>query len=734
MKLTVGKATPTLSGISATKIEYKQTLASSTVSGTAKVGSTVIGGTWSWQNSSIAPAAGTSTYDITFTPNDTNVNPASGKCSLVIDKSTNYTVNPTATPITYGDKLSSSALNKTSSITGNIAWTSPNTVPNAGTYPGAWKFTPDDLSYEPKTGTVNVTVNQAPLTVNITNIAAITYGQQLSSAIVTGTAMHGSTPVSGHFAWQNDSVKPSVTDSNATVYTLQFIPDSSNYQTYTTTRTITVNRAVAITNPAAIPLAASSIVYGQSLASSTISTASSLPVAGHFEWENPSEKPSAADSGKTYAVKFIPTDTTNYEVIHNLSCAITVNKATPDMTGITVTGTDIIYEQTLADSVISGKTPVAGHYEWVTPNTKPSVTDSNTTLYDIVFLPNDETNFNHITVKTSISVAKATPSITESMKLSVRASGITYGDTLASSMLSGITPITGNYVWDNSSIKPSVADSDRTSYNVTFIPADTTNYNTISGLACTVNVAKATVNVSNDIQLTVHASAITYGQSLSESTLDGNTPIPGRYVWDDNTITPSVPDSNATEYDITFVPDDLDNYNLTTGLKCKLTVNKATPDLTGYTISGTEITYGDMLTASILSGDTPVPGHYEWSDSSIAPSVSDSNTTNYSVVFVPDDSTNYTTASTTITIKINPLTPVVTPAMQQSITASGIVYEQALVDSTLTGDVPVPGHYEWAEPSTKPSVSDSNVTAYDVVFVPDDSTNYTTATGMTAML
>lgn len=734
MKLTVGKATPTLSGISATKIEYKQTLASSTVSGTATVGSTVIGGTWSWQNSSIAPAAGTSTYDITFTPNDTNVNPASGKCSLVIDKSTNYTVTPTATSITYGNKLSSSALNKTSSITGNIAWTSPDTVPNAGTYPGAWKFTPNDLSYEPKTGTVNVTVNQAPLTVNITNIAAITYGQQLSSAIVTGTAMHGSTPVSGHFAWQNDSVKPSVTDSNTTVYTLQFIPDSSNYQTFTTTRTITVNRAAAITNPASISLSATPITFEQSLSASTISTTSPLPVTGHFEWENPSEKPSAADSGKAYAVKFIPTDTTNYEVIHNLSCAITVNKATPNMTGITVTGTGIIYEQTLADSVISGNTPVAGHYEWVTPNTKPSVTDSNTTLYDIVFIPNNEVDYNRVTVKTSISVAKATPSITESMKLSVSASGITYGDTLASSTLSGTTPVTGRYVWDNTSIQPSVADSDRTAYNVTFIPDDTANYNPVSGLTCTVNVAKATVNVSDDVQLTIHASAITYGQSLRESTLDGTTPVPGRYVWDDNTITPSVPDSNVTEYNVTFVPDDLDNYNLTTGLKCKLTVNKATPDLTGYAISGTEITYGDTLAASTLSGDAPVPGHYKWSDSSIAPSVSDSNTTNYSVVFVPDDDTNYTTASTTITIKINPLTPVVTPAMQQSITASSVVYGQTLVDSTLTGDVPIPGHYEWAEPSTKPSVSDSNVTVYDVVFVPDDSTNYTTATGMTAML
>lgn len=738
MTLTVDKATPTLSNISATGITYGQSLASSTISGTAKVGSKIVSGSWSWVNSSITPSAGSSSYDVRFTPSDASVNSVTAKYTITVDTSSGYDLTVGASPITYGDKLSMSVLTKTSSIEGSIVWNNPNAAPNAGNYSAAWTFTPNDSNYAVKTGTTTVVVNKAPLTVNITNIAAITYGQSLSDATVTGTVKFGSTDVTGAFVWQNGSTtKPSVADSGITMYTLQFVPTSTNYEIYTTSRTIKVDRATAITDPSSVSLSATPISYEQTLNDSIITSNTTISVPGTFEWVDRYIAPTVADSGSSYAVRFIPTDTVNYNTIEGLSCTVTVNKADPDMSTVSVSATGITYGEKLSDSIISGNTPVAGRYEWANGNIQPSVADSDTTEYDIVFIPNDEDNYNRATVKVKLSVSKATPIITSEMRASISASGITYGNSLADSTLSGTTPVAGNYYWDDDNIYPDVADSNRTAYAVTFVPTDTDNYNSVSGLSCTVSVAKATPNITDDMETSISATAITYGQSLADAVLTGDGPISGHYVWDDDSICPSVADSNVTEYGVTFVPDDLDNYNVATGLKCKLTINKATPvipDNIKASVSGSEITYGQTLNDSILTGDTPISGHYEWADSSIAPSVSDSLSTCYSIIFVPDDTVNYTTASFTITVKVNPLVPVVTDAMKRSITSTGIVYGQSLGDSTLSGTTPVPGTYKWVSTGIQPSVSDSNITEYEVMFVPDDSINYASVTGITAKL
>ena len=71
-----------------------------------------------------------------------------------------------------------------------------------------------------------------------------------------------------------------------------------------------------------------------------------------------------------------------------------------------------------------------------------------------------------------------------------------------------------------------------------------------------------------------------------------------------------------------------------------------------------------------------------------------------------------------------------TPTIETFPTASAITYGQKLADSTLTGgvaklgDTTVAGTFAWKNTETKPAVSDSNATEYDVVFTPTDSDNY----------
>lgn len=753
--LNVAKATPTLSGISATAITYGQTLANSTVSGTAKVGSTTVAGRFSYNAPSTVPTvanSNTTAYAVTFTPNDTtNFNNASSTVKLTVNKAGGYITSATATPLTYGQTLSASTITGQFSkeVAGNFAWNDPSTKPTAGTRNYNWTFTPNDrTNYAVQTGTASVTIGKATPAVSVTNIAAITYGQTLSNATVTGSASYGGVNVPGTFSWQNGTTtKPYVTDSNATAYTLIFTPnDSTNYNSVTLQKKVTINKAAPITNPSAIVLSAAPITYGQTLGNSTITGTPASDVPGRYVFNNSTYAPTVAESGNSFAVTFIPTDTVNYSNITGLSCSIVVNKATPEITDpikATIRASAITYGQSLADSTITGDTPVAGYYTWANPSIRPSVSDSNVTLYDVVFNPTDTANYNTTTFKTTLTVNPATPVITEEMKRSISATGITYGDSLAASTLSGITPVAGGYVWTDNTIRPAVSDSDTTPYAVTFVPADNVNYTTVTGLSTTVHVDKATPIITNDMILTISATAITYGETLANSTLSGDTPVAGSYAWVNPATAPTVADSNTTPYDVIFNPDDTANYNPVTGLSCKLTVRKATPVITDEiknSVSATDITYGDTLAASTLTGNLPslngvtINGNYTWADNAIQPSVSDSDTTPYTVIFNPTDTVNFTTASLTTTLTVHPKTPVITDAMKQSISASAIVYEQTLADSTLTGDVPVAGHYSWDEPTTIPSVADSDITPYPLAFIPDDNINYMTVSGLSTTL
>ncbi|MBR0089620.1 MAG: S-layer homology domain-containing protein, partial [Clostridia bacterium] len=75
------------------------------------------------------------------------------------------------------------------------------------------------------------------------------------------------------------------------------------------------------------------------------------------------------------------------------------------------------------------------------------------------------------------------------------------------------------------------------------------------------------------------ASTIRTGSALSTSTLTGgkavfgDTEVTGTFAWADGTIKPEVADSDTTEYEVIFTPDDMDNFEPVTA-KITLTVKK----------------------------------------------------------------------------------------------------------------------------------------------------------------
>jgi len=235
------------------------------------------------------------------------------------------------------------------------------------------------------------------------------------------------------------------------------------------------------------------------------------------------------------------------------------------------------------------------------------------------------------------------------------ASAITYGQTLASSNLTGgAASVSGIFAWTSPTTAPGAGSP---SESVTFTPSDTADYNTVAGsVGLTVNKATPTVT-------TWPAPVFTYGVALSSVALSGgSTSVPGTFAWTTPTIVPS---AGTDSEGATFTPTDATDYNTVTG-SVIVTVTKAVPSIpTAPTASA--ITYGQMLSLSTLTGGSanfvmngntvPVPGAFAWSSPTTIPT---GGTLNEPVTFTPTDATNFSTASGPVSVTVNQAMPTVT--------------------------------------------------------------------------
>ena len=180
-----------------------------------------------------------------------------------------------------------------------------------------------------------------------------------------------------------------------------------------------------------------------------------------------------------------------------------------------------------------------------------------------------------------------------------------------------------------------------------FKPADGTHYAELTGKAA-ITVAKATPVIAEKST----ATALTYGQKLSDSTLTGGkatyktvdgTGVAGTFAWKNSNIKPTVADSGKTEYDVTFTPSDTDNYNAV-DMKISLTVNKAAkaPNMP-------EAAMAPAHSAKKV-GDITLPDGWNWSDTDKDKELTDGVAVTATAVYTGADKGNYENVSVTITI------------------------------------------------------------------------------------
>ena len=223
------------------------------------------------------------------------------------------------------------------------------------------------------------------------------------------------------------------------------------------------------------------------------------------------------------------------------------------------------------------------------------------------------------------------------------------------------------------------------------------------------------------------ASAITYGDNLSASTLTGGVAklgaegedIEGTFAWTAPDTTPNV---GSQSYGVTFTPTITSLYTTAT-CDVAVTVDKATPTITTPP-TASAITAGQTLASSTLSGGVAsVEGTFAWSNPTIIPSVSDSQTTNYEVTFTPTDTDNYNIATTNVTLTVTAATPV-NHTVNGASTENGIALdkESAPAGTTVTITITIPDGKQIVD--GKPTVT-SGETSIEVSAVPETTNQFT---------
>lgn len=420
--------------------------------------------------------------------------------------------------------------------------------------------------------------------------------------------------------------------------------------------------------------------------------------------------------------------TANYDITKE-NGTLTVTKVAPSHTPPTVnTPTYNGQEQELVTAGITGD----GTIYYALLNSESAEPDSNT-QWSVDVPKGEAAKTYYVWWKLTgdndhrdIEPAKLEPKINK-MALTVSASDqtITYGESISQteSDYTADTPVNGETLtvtltadYEHDKIKPQAVIKKNSEDK-------TGNYDlTLNDGTLTVNPATLTVTPDSD-------QTKVYGDDDPTLTYTATGFVNGDNV---NVITGTLgraAGDNAGEYEIQ--PGDLSapHYNITVtpGVKFEITkrsITGATVELNpsedreydegskSVTVDNVTLTVGNVTKVLTSGADYEVSGDLSGTDAGI-----------YTVTVTGKG--NYKDAAAA-KWRITPAKPLITVSPN----ASAITYGQTLADSTLTGgeaefkSAAVSGSFAWKDPAIKPSVSDNDLTLYDVIFTPEGSSNF----------
>jgi hypothetical protein len=553
---------------------------------------------------------------------------ASGALTVLPATPTMIWTNPAA--IVYGAPLTSNQLNATANIAGSFAyWPSNGTVLDVGTNALSVLFTPADMvDYTSVTNTASLIVSPAPLTVTASSINCF-YGE---AALVFLGAITGVTNGDNIMATYSCSA---TNGSPAGTYAIvPSLLDPNNRQTnYTVTfvnGALTVGQAtpaITWTNPA-------SISYGTALTSNQLNATASVPGSFAYDLTNGA----VLDTGSnTLSVTFTPADTVDYSSI-TASVNLFVSPAP-----LTVTASNASRVYGMANPLFLGAMTGLTNGDNITATYDCSATAvSPAGTYAIVpslLDPNNlQTNYTITVVNGTLTVGQATPTITWTNPAS-----ISYGTALTSNQLNATASAPGSFAYDLTN--GAVLDTGTNTLSVTFTPADTVDYSSITAsVNLFVSAAPLTVTASNAGRVYGLANPLFLGAMTGLTNDDNITAAYGCSATNGSpagiyAIVPSLLDPNNRQTNYTVI--------LVNGA---LTVGQATPAITWT--NPASIIYGTALTSNQLNATASVPGSFAYDLTNGA--VLDTGTNTLSVNFTPADTVDYSSITASVNLFVSP--------------------------------------------------------------------------------
>ena len=517
-----------------------------------------------------------------------------------------------------------------------------------------------------------------------TTPAAITYGTVLSA-----TQLDATSSVAGNFVYTPSS--STVLSAGPQTLSATFTPtDTTDYATETVAVAIKVKKAT----PTITWAAPAAIQYGTPLDATQLNATSTT--AGTFVYSHDSG--AVLSPGRhSLTATFTPTDTVDYTTATD-TVALAVGKPAPLITWATPAA--ITYGSALSSAQLDATSSEAGTFVYTPPS--GTVLKAGSQTLSVTFTPAGINLSPNVTAAVTLTVNKATPVISWATP-----AAITYGTALSATQLDATSSVVGTFSY--SPAAGTVLKAGVQTLSVTFTPTDSVDYTTAtSSVSITVNTAATPV-----INWAAPA-AITYGTSLSATQLDATSSVAGTFVY--SPAAGTVLKAGVQTLSVIFTPTDSTDYTTATST-VPITVKQAMPTVSWAAPAA--ITYGTALSVTQLDASSSVAGTFTYSPGASAVLTAGSHT--ISATFTPADSTDYSTAMSSVSITVNAATPVINWANPAAIT-----YGTALSATQLDASSSVAGTFVYTPAAG--TVLKAGTQTLSVAFTPTDSVDYTTAT------
>ena len=359
---------------------------------------------------------------------------------------------------------------------------------------------------------------------------------------------------------------------NAGEYTITATIKKANYVDVSLTATLTINKATY--DMSQVVFADKTVTYNgnaYSIEAQNVPSGLSVSYTGNNKI-----------NVDNYTVTAIFADTTgNYNNPENMTAKLVINKAT--ITGITLTDKTFTYDTKTHALKIDGTLP---------------------TCVNVTYENNDKVNANTYTVTVSFEDTSGNYIVPENMsaKLIINkatVSGITfenktftYNGTKRNLEISGTLPneVTVNYV-NNGKINAN------TYYVTATFSCETDNYIVPEDMTAKLTIKKAVYDMSN---VTFENKTVTYDGKTHSLAVSGNLPNGVSVSYSNNDKI------NANQYIVTatFTGDSINYYEID-GMQAMLTINKATYDMSGVSFVGGRFTYDGTQKFIYITGELP---------------------------------------------------------------------------------------------------------------------------------